>query len=247
MSKSYLFSGGFKPTNIATCAVWLDSADLSSITKDGSDLVATWVNKAKPVNALQSTDANKPIYTAAIIGGKPALKFYNASTASFMSIADNAVFDYTRFSAFVVARRHTDLGVTERIFGKFTATGNQREFIMQVVGADDTTQAIFSSNGTATASATSATVLSLNTNYIIDSYYDGTNGNIAVNNANAASGAVASIFNGTSDIFLGTRDSAAEPFAGYIGEAILYTSQLSAANRLRVLRYLSRKWSITIA
>lgn len=63
---------GFVPTDIANLALWV-RADLG-VTKDGSDLVATWADQSG--NGRDLTEAtNKPLWVASLISGQPAIRF----------------------------------------------------------------------------------------------------------------------------------------------------------------------------
>lgn len=56
--------------------VWFDAQDLNSITKDGSDKVATWANKGSGGNAVAADANSKPTYlSSGLISGKPAIRF----------------------------------------------------------------------------------------------------------------------------------------------------------------------------
>ena len=62
----------FAPTDIAGLALWL-RADLG-ITKDGSDLVATWADQSG--NARDATEAtNQPLWVANQANGNPIVRF----------------------------------------------------------------------------------------------------------------------------------------------------------------------------
>lgn len=62
--------------------------DLANITKNGSNQVATWANKANPGthNLTQATDANKPVWTDAFVNGKAALAFDQGGTAQWLGL-----------------------------------------------------------------------------------------------------------------------------------------------------------------
>lgn len=73
----YLFNqGGFNPLLIPNLALWLDAADASTITLDGSSNVEEWRDKSG--NARHSTQAStllRPAYTTAAVNGLNALTF----------------------------------------------------------------------------------------------------------------------------------------------------------------------------
>jgi hypothetical protein len=64
----------WNPSLIST-ALWLDAADASTITKDGSDLVSQWNDKSgNGRNATASLTA-RPTYSATAFNSKPGLTF----------------------------------------------------------------------------------------------------------------------------------------------------------------------------
>lgn len=101
----------YNPPALGDLKVWLDAKDLSTITKDGSNLVSQWSSKVGSINFTQANNSYKPTYqsagTSAI--GKECLYFnaassyggsYNllsSSSSNFTSIGETA-------TLFVVAR-----------------------------------------------------------------------------------------------------------------------------------------------
>jgi len=83
--------------------------------------------------------------------------------------------------------------------------------------------------------------------HLVEGTFNGTTLSVARNNGTPATAALASVFNGTADHYLFSRDSFADPLAGYIGEYLFYTSLLTAEQRLLILNYLSEKWGIPLA
>jgi len=75
------------PAQLST-ALWLDAADASTITLNGST-VSEWMDKSGNArHATQATAANQPTYTLNGLGGKPVLTFDGVndflSTPSFL-------------------------------------------------------------------------------------------------------------------------------------------------------------------
>jgi len=73
----------FNPLPLGDLKVWLDAKDLSTITKDGSNLVSQWSSKVGSINFTQSNNSLKPTYQSA---GSSAINkdclYFNA-TASY--------------------------------------------------------------------------------------------------------------------------------------------------------------------
>lgn len=66
----------FSPDQVSNLTLWLKST--AGVTKDGSDLVATWANQASTgsaYDATQGTATNKPLWVANQLNGRPAIRF----------------------------------------------------------------------------------------------------------------------------------------------------------------------------
>ena len=246
------------PSRFAGLAVWLDAADLGSITRDGSDIVSQWNNKgnAGAGNATQSTTANKPKFVASAINGRPAIQGrHDGSNASMLSIANSAALDYTAFEAFAVCQRVTDSGAEEAIYAKWDAGASQSEMFGAITSTDFPRQYTNSNGGAGTASATWGSTLATGTPIILNgSFTPGSPGStsVRVNNGTAVTATtINSIFNGTAAFTLFARLSSSailttSAFRGYIGELLFFTRALAASERALIVTYLSRKWGIAL-
>lgn len=241
-------SSGFSPAAFSNLAVWLDASDYSTLTFNSTTIVG-WANKgnAGADNAAQATAARQPLYVASAINGLPALQGrHDGSNASSIEIADSAALDYSQWTSFTVLSRVTDSGAQEHVVGKYTTTGNQREQ-RGIIDSVDRWASVSSTNGTATAGINTTGAISVGSPLVGITYYDGVNQTVVVGMGTPASGSLGSVFNGTSTYSLfsrGAADSFAEPYFGYIGEHLFYTSLLSAEQRNVVINYLSSKWKL---
>ena len=67
--------GSFDPRSISGLAMWLDAADTSTVTLDGSSNVSTWADKSgNGRDATQATTTRRPSY-AATVNGRPVITF----------------------------------------------------------------------------------------------------------------------------------------------------------------------------
>src|SRR5579872_4521105 len=130
-----LFRIGFSPCKLPNLAVWLDATSYGTFTVNGSNRVSQWNDKSGKANHMsQANGGQQPLYAANGINGRPAVQFYDDSTAKQLARADNSTLKYTAFSVFVVCQRQQNMGTNERIFGKFSTVSPsaQREFSMLV-------------------------------------------------------------------------------------------------------------------
>jgi hypothetical protein len=127
-----LASTGFSPLSIAGLGAWFDASDLSTLsqTSDGttpvtsnSDPVAYWKDKVTGVALTQAIDANRPLWLADGIGGKPGLDFdgsndvLSATSGSLMGLFRNV-------GAGTVITAHRFKSTTPALgFVFFTSTG----------------------------------------------------------------------------------------------------------------------------
>ncbi len=240
-----LSSTGFNPKSIPGLAVWLDAQDAGSFTySTGSDVSAWADGSGNSNNATQGTAASQPLYVASGINGKPAVQFFDDSTNKFLQIADAASLNFTACHVFIVMRPTQLLGANMHLFAKWTIATNEREIKIPIITGTNTIITQASLNGTAVTSTAASATAAINTNYIVEGYFASSLLGSITNNSAAVTAALASINNATSPVFIGTRDTNTEPFAGYIGEILFYTASLTAAQRATVIRYLSTKWGV---
>jgi hypothetical protein len=75
-------SNAYNPLALGDLKVWLDAKDLSTITKDGSNLVSQWSSKVGSINFTQANNSLKPTYQSA---GNSAISkdciYFNAASS----------------------------------------------------------------------------------------------------------------------------------------------------------------------
>lgn len=238
MMTQRVITAEFLPTQIAGLTFWLDSVDLTHITKDGSNNITAWLDRSG--NGNNATDSSAaPVWTANQINGLPAVYFNGSAEmglpAGLFGIPNGAS------TLFVVARRSTDSGNFETILSLSDATA--ADYFM-IYGTTAGTVLFKSRDGA--GGAVTATTTTTNTN-ILMGRRSGTTQALAVNGGtevtNTSAVDSASIDSGD----IGASHSNNLRLTGYVGEYLLYNSSLSAANITKVLRYLSRKWGVALA
>lgn len=244
-----LGSSGFSPASLRGLRLWLDAQDAGTISQDGSGITSAWLDKSGyGNNALQGTTNSKPKYTASAINSRPALEGrHDGSNSSVMQVADAASLNCTTFESFVVCQRVTDLGASSQLFGKYTTSGNQREWrVYMATGSPAGIGGGVSNDGTAVVgSFNSSPGVATGTPCIISYLCDGTNADLYLDGTRIDTDPATTVFNGTGTIDLWGRESVgSDPFAGYIGEAIYFNNVLSSGNRALMFAYLKAKWGI---
>jgi hypothetical protein len=103
-------SGGFTPTSLPNLLVWLDGADVSTITRSGG-LISQWADKSGNANhATQATGANQPSYGASQINGLSCPVFAGSPD----SLTLTTPIPWANTNLFVVTRMAS--GATDGVF-----------------------------------------------------------------------------------------------------------------------------------
>jgi hypothetical protein len=218
-------ASGFNPRSIAGLAAWFDAADAGSVTIDTG--VSVWADRSgNGRNAVQAIGNNQPAYTLAGRNGRNILTFDGTNdtlaTASFTLNQPSTVFAAARAAAnssqIFDGFGSTRASINRRGAGQWTAFGGA-----ELIGS---------------AADSNWSVLSANLN--------GASSVLRVNGSQQASGN-AGTQNLTAGLSIGTYNGLNTPLNGNIGEILLYSGTLTAAQISLVERYLAIKWGITIA
>lgn len=228
----------FSPTDISSLAIWLDAADLSTITKDGSNVVTAWADKSGNGNDASSAGAADATYNATGLNNRPAILLPDTA---YLSVADDVSLNYTYCTMFAVVQRDVDSGVFQGCVQKFNATGNQREWFIGSSSGTDVFQGQFSTDGSAVTAATTAVTVTIGEAFIVDFIADATSKRLSVNGAGTATAAQTTSFNGTADFEIGRQGSGGY-WQGRVSEVLFFTDALSGAEYTQVINYLTNKW-----
>ena len=111
LNQKLTISNAYNPLALGDLKVWLDAKDLSTITKDGSNLVSQWSSKVGSINFTQANNSFKPTYQSA---GNSAISkdciYFNAASSygGSYNLLSSASSNFTSIgetaTLFVVAR-----------------------------------------------------------------------------------------------------------------------------------------------
>jgi hypothetical protein len=212
---------GFTPVSIEGCQIWLDANQITGLSD--SDAVTTWEDKSGNGNDFtQGVTLEQPSYQTNIQNGLPAV-FFDTATADGMIgtssvAAPCTVFVVYSYESASSANRRAVQGANNWLIGPYSNT--HQYYNGGFIAGPSVTQGVFVY---ARAEQTST-----NGYFWVDGSSQGSN-----------SGTTApGVFH------LGAEGAFSEPLDGYIGEVIVYNTQLSAANSASVESYLSGKWNI---
>lgn len=234
VSKSTQFYSGFSPQSIPGCALWLDAADLASITFNGST-ISQWNDKSgNSRNATQTTGSLQPSYSSSaksiVFGGASYLNLGNIFSA--LGPTDRT------YTIFVVDRRGNANSATSYwigassgiLFGYLNGTRIRHTFA--VVSDLDAIIPVFANPDPIR---------------IVSGGYSGSVRDIVINGTTAASQSFSTASTDWNNVCIGFL-----PFGGIntyyngqIYEIIIYNNYLSLSQRQQIEGYLARKWGVT--
>lgn len=238
-------ASGFNPATISGIVHWWDANDAATLTLN-SGAVETWTSKAGTKTAAsQSTANNRP--TTTTVNGKTAILF-DGSNDGFNFTGTSRTDETWIIAAAQTADQSgqrqmlsdggngTGMSATkasvkllEVAFGGFTEGTNRLR--VQYAG----TASAFLGPGVFTCVRSAAAG-----GFV---FIDGTQ------RTGAVSPFASSFSTSAADTMqrIGYYSSSLFQFQGWIGEILLYDRALAAADRLKVERYLGKKWGITVA
>jgi hypothetical protein len=210
---------------------WFSAQNINGTYNSGMvnlDAIAAWENLgSSALDVAQGTAGSRPTYRTSIVGGQPIVSFDGgdrliASTASDWNFLSNLT-DYT---ISVTANKLTDTNTYDFIIG--TANGSVGSFLgMDYRSA--TTKEVFGYGGSRAEITSSQIGVFIQ---ILGSYTNtgGVDATAYLNNSTTATASGTLTTVNTSPLILGGGD-ALFPFTGYIFNALIYSSVLTATQR----------------
>lgn len=127
---STLFNGNsYIPLTIPGCCIWLDAADINTITKDGNNKVSDWRDKSTSAYTFsQITGTNKPTYSTNSQNGNATISFTSAN-ATYLSCSSLLAIGTSSFALFTVGR-YSDNTTNMTIFAKSRFTSQEGRFFI---------------------------------------------------------------------------------------------------------------------
>ena len=215
-------SGGFKPTQIAGLELWLDGADSTSMTFN-STAVSEWRDKSgKNVVFTQATAVTQPTFVASSRNGKSAINFPNAT-----NVTGPSGFSFTQPTTWFVAfQAPTSSGG----WSIFDGDGNRQH----VFGNSATEMRMFAGGAPVIATLTGSQW------YVAVLIYNG------ASSTHRVSTLTASTVNAGSNGISTPRVGANAGMRGDLGEIGMFSRAITDSEAESVLKYLSKKWAVTI-
>jgi hypothetical protein len=232
---------GFDPRTVPGCQLWLDAADLATLSFSSGNIISTW--KDKSINGVVLTAYGNP--TTTTVNGRTSISL-NGSTqylqkadftptkgATYMSwFAVANVTNYANANyACIVGTAYNSQWSQNTLFVK-TGTG-----LIFYRRADQTASKELSS-GAVTANA----LFQTETDYVTGQYQINLNGSGLLSKTDGVTGAIDTL---TVNLQVGWDSFSGDSYvAGTISECLLYTSTVSPANKRAIEGYLAWKWGL---
>lgn len=240
---------GFSPKSISGLKLWLDVANTSSMTFNGSTVSQINDLSGNGFHATQGTANNQPTYQATGANGKPTLLFDTTdSVISSATIADFFSNPTTgpEFTIAMACYSPSNVSSGGIIFGA-DAQANGRLFFVTNFGANaglliyDTVNAA-GGRLSATVSEPSAQPHIMTVFRHTSSMAWRVDGTVLASKSNATGNYAAT----TAKLQIGKCDSGGNNVM-YLSEMLVYASALSSSQLATVERALGKKWGITVA
>jgi len=238
-SLSRRFAPNWTPAQFSNLALWLDAADASTITLNGST-VSQWRDKSGNArHASQGIAAIQPAYTVNGLNGKPVITLTQDELA-----VPNLVLTGTGWDAFVVATRASTSNSFARLLslresGKANDFNNAGSWIpIYLDGSSSNIGTYQNGSGSSLFNSTFGVPYIINSQLLANSLVFTVDGQaVGVKNASFD-------LNTTDGLLIGqSLQSLDENWDGILGE-VIFARDLQTADRQRLEGYLAWKWGL---
>lgn len=234
----------YYPAQIGNCILWMDGADVCSVTTNSGNQVTSWLDKSpSQLNATVPSSSNPPAFTnaAASLLNKNSYLTFNAASSNLLSIAGTfSALPLTNFTEIIVFRTST------KALGAITAAAQGVNYISTAdrqLGPTASGQIGFSVQGG--GQINSSSVLANGQAYITTITVDSSaGGRMFINGIQAANSSTQTSSTLTTNSFLIGGNSAWGYYTGDLMEVLVYNKVLSNTERVTVELYLATKWGI---
>jgi hypothetical protein len=230
-------ASGFNPKSISGLSAWYDATVASSVTLTNG-FVSQWDDlSGNGSNLTQSVEADRP--GTSTINGKTAIDFDGSN--DYLAVTSN----FFCRTMFLVAQRDSATNATNGRIAITALNSSGNAISINIVTDATGDMRVTSQDENSAITGANGAVWAAGQNSIITAIYQGA----ARYNGTPLSGASTAARSTQQGIVVGARRTTAtsSPYDGRIGEIILYSRALSAAEYVRVERYLARKWGVTLA
>lgn len=233
--------------------LWLDSSRLlgvnTALPSDGAS-VSIWRDLSGWGNHFTQTNgANQPTFKTGAMNGQPSVQFISFS-AQYMSRVFTSSMSPSFFSIFLAFQTFEwpALGASQinQIFSKDSG-GTVSPFQLYMQGATSTLRGLANNTVPTQVVANTGVQPGINTTYIQDLTFDGTNVISHVNTTNASAALSGTMYQTATGFTIGRDGTSGNRYwNGYIAEILMYNNALSSTERTSVRQYLGNKYNVTV-
>ena len=237
-------SSAWTPAQLSNLALWLDAADTSTFTLNGS-AVSQWRDKSGNArHASQSTAAQQPTYTLNGMNGLPVV--------TFDGTADNMAVNYNyagnAATLYAVAARLSGGSSEQWIFSSYGGSAGTPLIAPMWIKGPSTDEWASYGGSTAVFALSGATLTTNGQGFMlgIDSSITDSVLNMYTNGSlTAQHPGTVRFTGGTARNFIGAEVNGASRFlSGHVTEIVQIESRLSTTDRQRLEGYLAWKWGL---
>jgi hypothetical protein len=236
----------FQPTDLGTCALWLDAGDLTTLTLSSSNTVTGWADKSGNRRPLTVNSAGT--YSATGFNSRPTIQFVNGQ---YMTTSTSATISNV-CTMFVV--QQTGAATYQEVLAVGGATNpyifwwrgdfNSYSFMQEGVGG--------MGNSNYSTTGVPMIMAGVVTPYASNYWQLYLNGVYAVNPNLGGFGTAPLSNTGGSNVYIpGNLVQFGGPggggFTGNISEVLIFSNSLSNAQRQLVESYLAKKWGLSMS
>lgn len=241
-------ASGFNPKSISGLKLWLDIANRSSLTFNGSTVSQVNDLSGNGFHATQSTANNQPTYEAAGLNSKPTLYFDTTDSVTSSATISDYILTPTSSPTFylmMVAYMPAVASSGIIIFGSDAQAGG-RVFFSNFFGG--TTMFLDSANASGGRLSATLTESDYLTPVVLTAFRNGASMGVRRNGVSVASKSNASgnYSVTTAKLQLGKCDGGGSNIM-YLSECVVYAAALSASDLAKAERGLGKKWGVTVA
>jgi hypothetical protein len=245
----------FTPLSLSELAFWIDFTDTSTITMDGSNLISTVRSKIGGYTATQSTDANKPTWTANTLNGKGVAAFDGGDELLLTGDALSLIRNVSQYEMLTVARATGGSGTARTLF-QFTTNNaalTRATLIYQNTNAFvaggrrlDADAADTTSNGTVTVNTWYVFGSANNhSNATLNMYRNNSITPVATDNSFLTTGSTSDTASARGAI--GSNGNGGAFLTGQVAHVFLFKPILSDANRARLFGWIAQETALSVS
>jgi hypothetical protein len=232
---------GFDPRRIAGLAAWYDATVASSVTLTGG-FVSQWSDlSGGGLHLTQATEANRP--ETGTLGGKTAIDFDGSND---LLVNAGVPSGWTSGSVFIAFSQDTTVA-SQMLLTLNVPSANNRMSLLWSNTGEFRSQSV---NSTGTQTGRSGGSAATGTPRVFAYTFDDATTAALRLSGSSLSGTTSTTGSSDAGLSVGCRllsSALSLPLDGKIGEVIIYSRVLTAAEITRVERYLARKFGVTLA